>query len=107
MRKLIFMCFVGLGALVGLISAASDDWATRAVMMAIGALFGAPVGAVLARIGKPHQRPLEWDEDMRAGAGTSPRSLASNYWRDKGHPPFAKPPEAEPDAHMFDPDKLG
>ena len=106
-RKLVFICFVALGALIGMISAVKDDWATRAVMMGIGALFGAPVGAVLARIGKQRQRPLELGEDLRAGAGTSPRSLAANYWRDKGHPPFAKPTEAEPDAHMFDPDKLG
>lgn len=106
-RKLVFISFVALGALVGLISAANDDWPTRAVMMGIGALFGAPIGAVLARIGKQRQRLFDWDDDLRAGAGTSPRSLAANYWRDKGHPPFAKPPEAEADAHMFDPDKLG
>ena len=47
MRKLIFIIFVVLGAVVGLISAAMDDWATRAVMMGVGALFGAAVGGGL------------------------------------------------------------
>jgi len=40
------------------------------------------------------------------GMGTSPKDLAANFWRDKGHPPFMKPTEAKPDSHMFDPDKL-
>lgn len=107
MRKLIFIGFIALGALIGLLSAAKDDWATRAVMMGIGALFGAPIGAVLARMSKRGTRPLEWDENPHPGMGTSPKDLAANYWRDKGFPPFMKPPEAGPDAHVFDPDKLG
>lgn len=106
MRKLIFICFIALGALIGLLSAAKDDWATRAVMMGMGALFGAPIGAVLARIGKKGTRPLEWDENSHPGIGTTPKDLAANYWRDKGHPPFMKPPDAVPDKHIFDPDKL-
>jgi hypothetical protein len=39
MRKLIFIGIVAVGALVGLLSAAQDDWATRMVMSAVGALF--------------------------------------------------------------------
>ena len=107
MRKLIFIGLVALGALVGLISAAKDDWATRAVMMGIGALFGAPIGAAFASIGRKKGRPVEWDEAPHPGMGTSPRDLAANFWRDKGHPPFMKPPDAEPDKHMFEPDKPG
>lgn len=52
MRKLIFIGFVVLGALVGLFSAAKADWGTRLVMMGVGALFGAPIGGVLAGIGR-------------------------------------------------------
>ena len=40
MRKLIFFGIVAIGALVGLLSAANDDWATRVVMAAVGSLFG-------------------------------------------------------------------
>ena len=106
MRKLIFMVFIALGALIGLISAMNSDWGTRLVMMGVGALFGAPIGGALASIGRKG-RPLEWEENPLPGMGTTPKDLAANYWRDKGHPPFMKPSEAEPDKHMFDPDRLG
>lgn len=107
MRKLIFMGFIVLGALIGLLSAANSDWGTRLVMMGVGALFGAPVGGALACIGRKGRQSLDWDENLLPGMGTTPEDLAANYWRDKGHPPFMKPSEAEPDRHMFDPDRLG
>jgi hypothetical protein len=107
MRKLIFMVFIALGALIGLIAAANTDWGTRLVMIGVGALFGAPIGWALASIGRKGRQPLEWDENPLPGMGTTPKDLAANYWRDKGHPPFMKPSEAEPDKHMFDPDRLG
>ena len=107
MRKLIFMVFIALGALIGLIAAANADWGTRLVMMGVGALFGAPIGWALASIGRRQPQRLEWDENPLRGTGTTPKDLAANYWRDKGHPPFMKPSEVEPDQHMFDPDRLG
>lgn len=107
MRKLIFMVFIALGALSGLIAAANTDWGTRLVMMGVGALFGAPIGGALASVCKKGRLPLEWEENPLPGTGTTPKDLAANYWRDKGHPPFMKPSEAEPDKHMFDPDRLG
>lgn len=107
MRKLILIGFIVLGALVGLVSAAKNDWGTRLVMMGVGALFGAPIGGALASIGRKGRQPLEWDENPLPGMGTTVKDLAANYWRDKGHPPFMKPSEAEPDKHMFDPDRLG
>ncbi len=106
MRKLIFIGFIVLGALIGLISAGNSDLGTRLVMMVVGALFGAPIGGALASIGRRGRQPLEWDENPLPGMGTTPKDLAANYWRDKGHPPFMKPTEAEPDKHMFDPDRL-
>jgi hypothetical protein len=105
MAPLIVICFTVVGGLLGLLSAAGDDWATRVVMMAVGVLFAAPIGAALARI-RAKRSGIDWDDDLRAGAATSPKNLAKNYWRDKGHPPFAKPTEAPPDKHIFDPDKL-
>ena len=107
MRKLIFMVFIALGALIGLIAAANTDWGPRLVMIGVGALFGAPIGGALASIGRKGRQPLEWDENPLPGMGTTPKDLAANYWRDKGHPPFMKPSEGEPDKHMFDPDRLG
>ena len=106
MRKLIFMVFIALGALIGLIAAANTDWGTRLVMIGVGALFGAPIGGALASIGRKGRQPLEWGENPLPGMGTTPKDIAANYWRDKGHPPFMKPSEAEPDKHMFDPDRL-
>ena len=106
MQKLVFVAIVALGASLGLLSAANDNGATLMVMAAIGALFAAPVGAVLSRWRK-HDVATPFQEDpVESSVATSPRALVSNYWRDKGHPPFMNPPEAEPDKHMFDPDKL-
>lgn len=95
MRKLIFIGFIALGALIGLIAARNGDWGTRLVMIGVGALFGAPIGGALASIGRKGRQPLEWDENPLPGMGTTPKDLAANYWRDKGHPPFMKPSEAE------------
>lgn len=106
MRKLIFIGFVALGALIGLVSATKSDWGTRIVMMGVGALFGAPIGGALASIGRKKRPHSEWDESLLPGMGTTPKDLAANYWRDKGHPPFMKPSETPPDKHMFDPDRL-
>jgi hypothetical protein len=106
MRKPVFIGFIVLGALAGLLAVSKEGWATRVVMMAVGVLFALPVGIVLVRIGKKGQ-PLDWDENPLPGMGTTPKDLAANYWRDKGRPPFMNPSEAEPDKHMFDPDRLG
>lgn len=107
MRKLIFTAFVGIGALVGLLSAADDDWRTRLVMASVGVLFAAPIGAALTRRRKAVAALDAWYEPLDAGAPASPKALASNYWRDRGHPPFMKPSDSAPDKHMFDPEKLG
>lgn len=107
MRKLIFIGFVVIGALVGLLSAAKADWGTRIVMMGFGALVGTAIGGGLTRMGS---RPLPKDSSWLAqshGDGTPEDDLMRNYWRDRGHPPFMKPPEGNPDKHMFDLDNQG
>ena len=101
MRKLIFMVFIALGALIGLIAAANTDWGTRLVMMGVGALFMAPVGGALAGIGKK-RRSLEWSDSRLPSDGTSSKDMAANYWRDEGHPPFAKPGTSEGEMHRWD-----
>lgn len=107
MRKLIFFGIVAIGALVGFLSAANDDWATQTVMVSVGVLFAAPIAAVLTKKPKVSIGLAAWDDSSEVGAPTSPKALAANYWRDKGHPPFMKPSEADPDKRMFDPEKLG
>lgn len=106
MQKLIFIGVVVLGALVGLLTAANDDWATRVVMMMVGALFGSAIGGALIALGR-RNLPLMRGNSNIPGMGFSTEDLAANYWRDRGHPPFMKPPDAMPDKHMFDPEKLG
>jgi hypothetical protein len=105
-RKLIFIGIVAIGALVGLLSAVHDDWATRVVMVAVGALFGCAIGGALAFAGRSTASPPQVDGSI-PGMGSSTADIAVNYWRDKGSPPFMKAPSAQPDKHMFDPDKLG
>lgn len=106
-RKLVFIGFIALGALIGLISAASDDWATRAVMVSIGMLVGTAIGGGLTRPGsRKLPKQSSWLDESH-GQGTPEDELARNYWRDRGHAPFMKPAEPLPDRHVFDPDKLG
>lgn len=102
MRKLILIGFIVFGALAGLLSVSKEDWPTRVVMMAVGVLFALPIGVVLARIGKKEARPLDGDEDPLPGNGTSSKDLAANYWRDEGHPPFAKPGASEDEIRRWD-----
>lgn len=94
MRKLIFFGFVVISALVGLLSATGDDWPTRAVLVAVGALFGAAIGGAATQLGRS-KKSLPWHTDPIPGMGVTSEDLAANFWRDKGHPPFMKPPEAE------------
>ncbi len=110
MRKAVFIFFLALGIAMGALATRGDDWGLSAVMMAVGALFGAAVGGGLANIGKPQRwQALRTEDEIDPipGMGTSSRDLAANYWRDKGSPPFTRMPDAEPDRHMFDPDKVG
>ena len=94
MRKLIFIGIVAVGALVGLLAAANDDWATRTVLGAVGALFGAAIGGALTRLGRS-KKDLSWQSEPIPGMGVTSEDLAANFWRDKGHPPFMKPPDAD------------
>jgi hypothetical protein len=99
MRKLIFVCFIALGGLVGLFSAVMDGWGLRVVMICIGMLFGTAIGGALTRIGGG-RRNLKQEPDPIPGMGVTSEDLAANYWRDKGHPPFMKPPENEVSPNM-------
>ncbi len=98
MRKVIFVGFVVVGALLGLALAAGAAWGPRFVIMSFGALAGAAVGGALSNIGR--RGSIRWpkDEALR-GLGTTSEDLEDNYWRDEGHPQFMKPPS--PDSRQF------
>lgn len=112
MRKAIFLFFLLLGIGAGYLSARNDDWGLRIGMMAVGALFGGAIGGGFSQIGKRQpklRRQWRTEDEIEPipGMGTSSRDLAANFWRDKGQPPSTRLPDAEPDKHMFDPDKIG
>ena len=105
MRKAIFTFFTVIGAAVGVFSALDGDWGLRVVMMTLGAVVGIVIGGGLARMGR--KAKLTWkDENVIPGLGTTTEDLAANYWRDKGHPPFMKPPKGEHGRRLFDPQNL-
>ena len=105
MRKLIFISFIVFGATVGLFSALHDDWGVKAVMMTVGAVVGTVLGGALTNLGRRSRSSLTFESDDAYGQGTTAKDRDRNYWRDRGHPPFMKPPNAELDHHMFDPDR--
>ena len=104
-RRLIFIAFIMLGAAVGLFSALHDDWGVKIVMMTIGSIVGAVLGGALTMTGRRSRSPQAFESDDAYGQGTTVRDRDRNYWRDKGHPPFMKPSNADPDHHMFDSDR--
>ena len=108
MRKAVFIFFLSLGIAAGAFATKGDGWGLSAVMMVVGALFGAAIGGGLASIGRRVPRlALRTEEEMDPipGMGTSSRDLAANYWRDEGHPQFMKPPRPEHGNRMLDADK--
>lgn len=107
MRRTIFIIFVLLGAAVGMLATLNDGWGLKGVMIAIGAVAGAVFGGVLTKIGtRSVTRDPSLALDAAYGQGTASEDRDRNYWRDKGHPPFMRPSNSEPDRHMFDPDRL-
>lgn len=102
MRKLVFISFIGVGVAIGLFSALHDDLSVKVVMMTIGGVVGTVLGGAFASIGRRVRARGRTEPDDEFDA-TPLDELDRNYWRDKGHPPFMKPPNAELGCHMFDP----
>ena len=106
MKRWIFIGFIAFGTLVGLVSGVNSDWDARIVMMCVGALAGVAIGGGVTRMGSKPLPKTSWF-DLPYGDGSTEDELVKNYWRDRGHAPFTKPPEAVPDKHLFDPDRFG
>lgn len=98
MRKLVFIGFVVVGTLLGLVLAENVSWGARFVVMSFGALAGAAVGGAFSGLGRRGRVPQLRDGALR-GLGTTSEDLMDNYWRDEGHPQFMKPPS--PDKKEF------
>lgn len=109
MRKLLFFTVVLLGALVGLFATIEHKWSTRIGVMLLGAVIATPIAGLAfvgtRRSGRTHSRHRRHISSL-TGDGISVEDLASNYWRDKGHPPFMNPADSVPDSKVHSPDKM-
>lgn len=81
MRKAIFLGFVVVGAVAGMVAALDEGWGLKAVFGCIGAVAGAAIGGALAGIGR---RRLESQEDDAHGLTDSQNARRKNYWLDRG-----------------------
>ena len=112
MRKFVAVMIVVMGMSIGMLVAYKESWGMRFVVMGLGLLFTAPIAGIVAGIGRKSRTHLKitpgfgLDVDYLPGQSMSPMDVASNYWRDEGHPPLAKPSSAPPDLHQFDPHNL-
>jgi hypothetical protein len=83
LRKVIFLAFVGAGALIGAVAAGDGDWGFRSVMAGLGAMVGAAIGGAAVRLGR-----TATERRVIPGMGTTTSDIAANFWRDKGRPPM-------------------
>lgn len=104
MKKLPLWGGMAVGALIGLFTSIPDGVGLKIVMMSIGALAGAAVGAAISRTGeRSHKMPFH--KDSIPGVGFSPEERMRTYWRDKGkiYPMLGHP---DPEGATRDPDQL-
>ena len=106
MRKVIFLLFMALGAMGGLLATVDERWGLRVLMMAIGMVAGVAIGGALSRIGLRRgspRRPGAYRAFPSPMFGEDPNEA---FLCERGRPRYAKQLPPEPDRHMFDPDKL-
>jgi len=94
-RLALFLAIVVAGAIAGFVTGSGEDTATRLVLAGIGSLIGAAIGGVVVKLGGT-KGPNSSRGSPIPGSGVTSEDLAANFWRDKGHPPFMKPPEGDP-----------
>lgn len=95
LRLALFLAIVAAGAIAGFATGSGEDSATRLVLAGVGALIGAAIGGAVLKLGGIKVSNTSTGGAI-PGSGVTSEDLAANYWRDKGHPPFMKPPEGDP-----------
>lgn len=110
MRSHLFIGCIVLAMTVGLTIGVVEGSLGLAILSGLKlAVIGMAIGALLSRIWRRSKSPEpegderdvgdseEWERLARMGShDTSPEELTSNYWRDKGHPPFMSPEDHDP-----------
>ena len=94
LRLALFLAIVAAGAIAGFATGSGEDSATRLVLAGVGALIGAAIGGAVLKLGGIKVSNTSTGGAI-PGSGVTSEDLAANYWRDKGHPPFMKPPEGD------------
>lgn len=94
LRLALFLAIVAAGAVAGFATGSGEDSATRLVLAGIGSLIGAATGGAVLKLGGT-KGPNTGTGGAIPGSGVTSEDLAANYWRDKGHPPFMKPPDGD------------
>lgn len=94
LRLALFLAIVAAGAIAGFATGSGEDSATRLVLAGVGALIGAAIGGAALKLGGIKGSNTS-TVGATPGSGVTSEDLAANYWRDKGHPPFMKPPEGD------------
>ena len=94
MRLALFFAIVVAVAIAGFVTGIGEDTATRLVLAGIGSLIGAAIGGAVLKLGGIKGSNTSTGGAI-PGSGVTSEDLAANYWRDKGHPPFMKPPEGD------------
>ncbi|MCL4222804.1 MAG: hypothetical protein KJZ65_15710 [Phycisphaerales bacterium] len=94
LRLALFLAIVAAGAIAGFATGSGEDSATRLVLAGVGALIGAAIGGAVLKLGGIKGSNTSTGGAI-PGSGVTSEDLAANYWRDKGHPPFMKPPEGD------------
>lgn len=92
LRLTLFLAIVVAGAIAGFLTGSGEDSDTRLVLAGIGSLIGAAIGGAVLKLGGT-RGPNATTGSPIPGSGVTSEDLAANYWRDKGHPPFMKPPD--------------
>lgn len=105
MRAVIVITGVLAGSGLGLASSLDDGWGVRLVMIMLGAGVAAPIAAALSGLASGMATKTQRLDDDDSPHGTNAESLTANFWRDRGHAPFMRPPGGAPDQHQFDPNR--
>ncbi len=94
MRCAVFSVIVAAGGVTGFLLGGGENVATKLVLAGTGLLMGSAIGGAVLKFGGA-KAPSPRHGNPIPGLGVTSDDLAANYWRDKAHPPFMKPPDSD------------